>query len=379
MYCIHCGAEIKAEYNNCPYCGKPLQMVPDYSIYDEDNINIILENTQETVQSNTITRKSSEKKAVQKKKKNTKMLIIVSIVSFVVLLLVVGFGIKISVDNKNNNSYEYQMKQADEAMFKGKYDSAELYYLKALELSPNDVRARLKIADIYLAKDEKENAIVVLEDAIAIDKENYDAFKKLYDIYEADSDIDGILDLKEIATTEKIKKIFEKYNVKAPSVDIPGGSYSEGIKLSFSAGKGLEIFYTVDGSNPIIQGIPFTDAIEISELGMHTVKFVALNSIGVYSDVVTETYVIKYDAPAEPEVTPNGGTFYTPTYIYISVPEGCSAYYTWDRSEPTNESSKYVSPILIPLGYNILSVIIMDDETELSSGIYRGVFEYITD
>ena len=45
MYCIYCGTEIKSEYKNCPKCGKALQMVPDYSIYDEDDINLILEST----------------------------------------------------------------------------------------------------------------------------------------------------------------------------------------------------------------------------------------------------------------------------------------------------------------------------------------------
>lgn len=104
-----------------------------------------------------------------------------------------------------------------------------------------------------------------------------------------------------------------------------------------------------------------------------------MNSFGVYSDIVTETYILEYQAPADPEVTPNGGTFDIPTYVYIAIPDGCSAYYTWDRTDPTSASEKYVSPLLIPEGYNILSVIIIDDATGLSSGIYRGVFEYITE
>jgi hypothetical protein len=75
-------------------------------------------------------------------------------------------------------------------------------------------------------------------------------------------------------------------------------------------------------------------------------------------------------------VTPNGGTFDRKnSYIYISVPSGCSAYYTWDRTDPTEESLKYGSPILVPAGKNMLSVIIIDDETGLSSVIYRGMFE----
>ena len=381
MYCIHCGAEIKADFNNCPYCGKALQMVPDYSIYDEDNINLILENTPEIVSNNKNTSQQStmEKDIPVPKKKTNINAFILLVVMLCILLLGVGFGVKLSIDNKNNNSYEYQMKQADEAMFKGRYDAAESYYTKALKISPNDIRARLKLADIYLANEQKERAITILNEALKIDKENYDVYKKLYEIYRADGNIDAILQLKENVTNAKILKIFEKYIVNPPSVSIPGGSYSETIELSFTADKGLEIFYTLDGKNPIINGASFTDTIEISDPGMHTVKFVALNSMGIYSDIVTETYVLNYHAPADPEVSPNGGRFYSPTYIYISVPDGCSAYYTWDRSEPTKESSKYISPLLVPEGYNILSVVIIDDTTELSSGIYRGVFEYITE
>ena len=140
----------------------------------------------------------------------------------------------------------------------------------------------------------------------------------------------------------------------------------------------MKIYYTLDGSNPTTNGILYVspEKIEISDAGMHTVKLAAMNSIGVYSDVVTETFIIQYEAPADPEVSPNGGTFYSPEYVYITVPDGCSAYYTWDRSDPTTNSEKYIASILIPEGYNILSVIIVDDTTGLSSAIYRGVFEY---
>ena len=135
----------------------------------------------------------------------------------------------------------------------------------------------------------------------------------------------------------------------------------------------------MDGSDPRENGTKYKSTIEIKGAGMHTLKVVTKNELGVYGDMVTETYVIKYDAPADPVVTPNGGTFDTKTYVYISVPSGCSAYYTWDRTDPTEESEKYVSPILIPEGKNMLSVIIINDETGLASGVYRGMFEYTTE
>lgn len=384
MKCINCGAEIKTEYNNCPYCGKTIQMVPDYDIYDEDDINVLLEGTKNDTPINESTAKVPEKnekgsKSTVRKKPNTKVIVALTVL-LCVILLGVGIGVKISVDNKNNNSYEYQMKLGDEALFKEKLNEAESYYNKALQLSPNDLKARLKLADVYLSKDNKEKAIKLLEEVISLDtSENYDAYKKLFQIYEADGDIDAILNLKEGVTETKVLKIFQNYIVEAPSISIPGGTYSEALKLTMTAGKGIQIFYTIDGKNPISYGTLYTTPIQISDAGMHTIKLVALNSYGVYSDIVTETFVISYSAPEEPTVTPNGGTFDVPTYVYITVPEGCSAYYTWDRSEPTELSSKYVSPLLIPDGYNILSVIIINDTTGLKSVTYRGVFEYTTE
>ena len=46
---------------------------------------------------------------------------------------------------------------------------------------------------------------------------------------------------------------------------------------------------------------------------------------------------------------------------------------------PTEESTLYVSPIKIPEGRNVLSVIIIDDETELESGIFRAAYEYVAE
>lgn len=384
MNCINCGAEIKSEYNNCPYCGKALQIVPDYSIYDEDDINIILESTKDIESKNNKAYIKEQQEQVEKekqiesaktKKKNTKKIVILTVI-VCVLLFGAGIGTKLYIDNKNANSYDYQMKQADEAMFRENYDVAEDFYLQALTLSPQDTKVRLKLADLYMATDDQNQAVKLLQEVLQFDTENYDAYYKLFQIYEADNNVDAILELKSGVTNQKILNLFKDYIVKAPKSNLPGGSYSEVIKLSLTADKGLQIYYTVDGKNPIVYGELYTEPIEISNTGMHTLKMVALNSLGVYSEIVTETFVLEYLAPADPEVTPNGGKFEVPTYVYITVPEGCRAFYTWDRTVPTAASEEYVSPLLIPDGYNILSVVIIDNETGLTSRIYRGAFEY---
>lgn len=388
MKCINCGAEIKSEFNICPYCGKSLQMVPDYSIYDEEDINVIIEGAKDIESQNNkvLLKEQKEKKAREEKlaleeakKRKTKMTILIIVISCI-LLIVLGVVAKVINDNNKSNSYDYQMKQADSAMFKGDMDSAEKYYLKALDLEPEDTAVRLELADLYIKKGNTEEAITLLEKAIVIDPLCTDAYEMLIDIYEEDDNLNAIIELKENAVKDtKILNLFSDYIVAAPTLSKEGGTYSEKIVLNITSKKGLEIYYTLDGTNPKTNGILYTGKVEISGAGMHTLKVVTQNSLGVYSEVITETYVINYSAPADPLVTPDGGTFEIPTKIYITVPEGCTAYYTWDRSEPNESSSVYVSPITIPEGYNVLSVIIIDNETGLKSSIYRGVFEYIVE
>jgi len=393
MKCINCGEEIKSEYNNCPFCGKVIQIVPDYSIYDEDDINIIIEGTKdiESTKNKAYIQKQKEQQQIEKKKalieaqnKKKKMMKIAAITTGI-LLVVLIIAAKIVIDTNNNNSYSYQMKMGDGAFIKGDIESAEKYYLQALALEENDIRVRLDLADIYIEQSEYEKAITYLQEIIQneITSENegkiVSAYKKLINIYEIENNIEAIVSLKEDVTNKKVLKEFADYIVNVPKISLTPGTYEEAIELSFAADRGLEIYYTIDGSNPITNGTLYTSTFEIKEAGMHTVKFVAKNEKGIFSEVASETYVIKYLAPADPIVTPNGGTFDIPTHVYITVPEGCSAYYTWDRTDPTAQSELYVSPILIPEGYNMLSVIIIDNTTGLKSGIYRGMFEYIVE
>ena len=385
MKCINCGEEIKAEYKVCPYCGANIHIVPDYSIFDEDDINIIVESTNEVNKKSELSKEERAARARAKQKaieeaKQKKMKLTIAIVAICcALIVVVGVIAKLVIDNNNNNSFSYQMKKADSAMFKGDIESAEKYYLKALSLEPDNIDVRLELADLYIEKKDTDNAEKYLKEVIAKDDENYDAYRMLYDIYSELDDTDAILKLKEGITNSRILSIFADYSVDAPMLSVPSGTYNEDITLSISSKKGVEIYYTVDGSDPTVNGTKYKSSFEITGAGMHTVKVATKNELGVYSDIVTETYVIKYEAPADPVVTPNGGTFDTKTYVYITVPSGCSAYYTWDRTDPTEESTKYISPILIPEGRNMLSVIIVDDKTGLSSVVYRGMFEYLVE
>ena len=165
MKCINCGAEIKSEYKMCPYCGTNIQIVPDYSVFDEEDIKIIVESATEPEKKSNIQKEQNEAKALAKQKameeaaKKRKMKLTIALVAVGCLLVIIlGVFAKVTIDKNNNNSYEYQMKQADSAMFKGDMDSAEKYYLKALALDANSIEVRLELADLYLKKEDTAQA-----------------------------------------------------------------------------------------------------------------------------------------------------------------------------------------------------------------------------
>lgn len=382
MKCINCGSEIKAEHKICPYCGKNIQIVPDYSVYDEDDINIILESANDADKNKEIERKERQarvqarkKAAAEAKKRKTKLTVLIVVISCA-LLVVSGFVAKIIIDKNNSSSYAHQMKKGDSAMFSGNVEEAEKYYMKALEIKPDDINVRLELADLYLDQKDTKKAESLLKEVIAKDSVNYDAYRMLYDIYSDAGDTEAILRLREGVKSNKILAIFSDYSVDTPVLSLDSGSFKQDIKLTISAKKNVEIYYNTEGLDPREHGTKYKGAFEVKGEGMHTVKVVTKNELGVYSDIISETYIIKYEVPADPVVNPSGGTFTTETYIHLTVPSGCTAYYTWDRTDPTEESAKYVSPILIPEGENIFSIIIINDKTGLMSGIYRGRYIY---
>ena len=387
MKCINCGAEIKSEFKNCPYCGTASQIVPDYSVYDESDINIILESTKETpnkevakkpelTKDQRLERARAKKKAAEEAKHKRTRLTIGIVVAACVVIIFGGIILKITIDNNNANSFEYQIKKADAAMFKGDIETAEKYYLKALALSQDNVNVRLELADLYVEKKEFEESEKYLKEVIELDADNYDAYRMLYHIYKDAGDVDAILELKEGVTNNKILSIFSDYSVDSAMLSVKGGTYTEAIKIYITSKKNLDVFYTIDGSDPRKNGIEYKNAFELTEEGMHTVKVVTRNELGVYSEIITETYLIEYPVPVDPVFTPTGGIFTEPTYVVIEVPRGCSVYYTWDNTDPTAESTKYVGQFLVPEGENILSVIVINDETGITSGIVREKFIY---
>ena len=110
--------------------------------------------------------------------------------------------------------------------------------------------------------------------------------------------------------------------------------------IFISAAKDCQIFYTVNGKNPITSGNLYTKGITLKE-GTIEIKAVALNSDGDYSDVVSASYTVEYVKLSTPEVTPQAGTFAGQQTISINVPDDCTAYYSLDGTNPRDNGIQY--------------------------------------
>lgn len=394
MKCIYCGKELQTDNVFCPHCGKAAQIVPDYSMYDDDYLKEVLtqENSKQAVsgisrndrrqkpnnagQGKTSGNQVPDAPQHKKEQKKKKVKIITGIVGTGFVLIFAILVLCAAIRSNHNNSFEYQMKLAERSSLDGNLDKAAGYYKRAAELEPNSVEARMALADIYMKQKNYDAAEPLYKAITADDKKNRNAFKNLIIIYEKEDKTDAVLALSMIAD-DSLSDLFAGYEIGTPFFSLQSGTYDEPQMLQIRSPEGNSIYYTMDGSDPIAKGALYSSPIELSENNrIYTIKAVCINEKDINSEVVTKNYRIEIQAPNMPSVYPDGGNFTTPTSVTVHVPSGCTAYYTWDGSTPNTGSSRYYGPIEVPEGNNVFSVIIYDGRTGQCSQVYRGNFIY---
>lgn len=385
MKCIYCGRELEDGELVCPGCNKPVQLVPDYSVYEDDYLKQVLaEENQpgkrkpktkpvESSQS-AVSQKPDMRQLKQQKKKQIKLMWTLGAVALVLVLALLVLAA--AVRSNHANSVSYQLAQAQKMYAKRNLTEAVSYYERALELDSNNNEIRLALADLYVELEEYKKAEELYKSVIKNDKSNRKACKGLIGIYEKQDDLDAIRNLHDTVDTS-LDSLFKDYLVTEPEFSLEAGIYKTGQTLILRAVKDYKIYYTLDGTDPVAHGILYNKPVELDENGKtYRIKAVCMNNKNIYSEVKEVSITIQIPAPDMPIVTPDGGDFGIKTTVSITVPDGCSAYYTWDGSTPNAYSQRYARPILIPEGNHILSVIIIDNATNLSSEVYRGHFVY---
>lgn len=385
MKCISCGREIPSGNVYCPICGKEAQIISDKSVLEDDLLKVLMETEdisgeETSYRSNYEDQKLAEEKELrrqkklelQKKKQKQRMILIIVIVAVCIVAVGVFFGIR------KNTSYESLYNKADVAYHTAKYEDAIDYAVKALDKKADSIEVYLLLGDVYVQMEDYENAQNCYMKVLDIDVSNKDAYEKLLKLYSQTGDYEGIETLYETLPNDdaNLLKLFDAYLIPVPEVNVKGGDYTETIEIVLSAKKGLEIYYTLDGTTPSDAKNHYEKSFEIEEEGTTVLKAVCIDENGNVSGILEETYVLEFAIPDKPEVTPDGGEITSKTEVSVFVQEGTTVYYTWDGSTPGKSSTKYEGPFEIPEGNNILSVIAIDNKTGEKSEVFKTNFIY---
>lgn len=298
-------------------------------------------------------------------------------VSCVVAALVVIIGIVVGVvlNNKNKNSYQYNYDKGMSSYQNKDYDNAIKYLAKASKLSEGKKNVDLKytLYQCYAATDNTDMSIEVLKDILSFDENNEKAIKALASIYNTKKDGTSLNKLIKDYKDKQGYKYLTDYVIETPKPSVEAGSYDDVIKLQFTENSSSTIYYTTDKTEPDKKSTRYTGtAIEIQS-GTTIIKAIAINDIGVCSEVVALEYTVDFKKPSAPTVSPVSGTYEEGQTVTIdNIPVGSTAYYTLDGSTPTKNSEEYSEPFTIPTGNNVISVVIIDSHNQSSSVVKRN-------
>lgn len=368
MICKKCGSEIKLGNIYCSNCGQEVQMVPDFNVMDDDfSVNFSSEEPATPV----------TKKVSGLNNRNTNLWIGIGVVCFCVIVLI-GFLSQHMMNRKNALTDPNYLK-AMEAMKQGDHQKAINYFQWMVAETGDDTNVYFWIAHLYDLDQDYENEIQTLQHILSLDPINEYACQRLLELYSSMQMYDEIYALQEQITDSNLQELISTYTVPVPVIDELPANVKPGDTIKITAEPNLNIYYTLDGSSPVTNGKIYYSPIPLAE-GDYTLKAVSCNEKGNFSQIVSKDISIDtFYELAMPQVSPKTGSYSSPEPIYIEVPAGCKAYYTWDGSMPSASSSLYTEQGLeMQVGNKVLSVILIDEYGNISP-VMRCNYIYMPD
>jgi uncharacterized Zn finger protein (UPF0148 family) len=368
MKCRKCNSEIPDGELTCPRCGAEINLVPDYRPVEfmidekkrEDREK--QEQRRRAVQKKRKSRR--RKKRVSRKKESRRSLIM----TFLILLLIIAaaFGIIRYIRYRNTRSFEYQYERSQEEFLAGNTSSARSYAEKALELSPKSVKCLRLMAQIEKSEGDIEAASKTLETAIEIDPGNIDVYGQLISLYTETNNYDSIHELMENCKSEEVLLEYADYVCTAPAITPIAGTYSKEVSVTIGSPEKL-IYYTTDGTDPTTASELYTDKIK-TRVGRNEIRAIAVNEIGIKSNVTVCVYNIEITRPDPPVISEPTGVYEEGSQIHVTAPEGCIIYYAFD-DVPSTGSAEYTGPVTMPVGSHVFSCIAVDSDGNPSENV----------
>lgn len=381
MKCAKCGAELTEGKLYCYQCGAEIQIVSPDSVIEEE---LFLEFQQRELQEperaaaakpaehlETIKSAEKQKSEEQPEKDHGQQLHMAqfaAISGFLLLTIVAAlmwiYTIHTGQTEADGSSYEQTMFAA---LATSDEDAAFDAVSAQAAAERSDIEARFWLAWLYGRQGDTACQIQTLQEILALDAINGYACRELLRLYAKTDDFPALYEYYIACLGTDLEHFFLEYVVDEPKIEIERDPMWEGDLLTITAGEGLNVYYTLDAVSPISGGTLYYAPFTLEE-GTYTVAAAACNEKGYYSPVVTkELTVERHDPIGMPQVVPKSGEYTSQQRIYVTVPDGYSAYYTWDGQTPTAASYKYSDSIAMPEGNNVLSVILIDAYGNVSS------------
>lgn len=377
MKCANCGAELKLGCVYCSVCGKEAQIVPDYNILEDDFLKSLLDNEQKEKAEAQKQREEElrKKRELEQEKKRKKKILLFSGIGAMAVLAVILIVVLV-VSSGNKKSYTYQYEKGIGYVEEHNYEKAIECFEKASTIEPENVNPFMELSKIYLKQKDYTSAEANLLQVITLEADHEEAYALLIELYNEQEEYDKIAELYKNVEDDSVKYLFEDYLVIEPEFSLNPGVYDDTMEIELSASEGCEIYYTTNGSSPIEKGKKYNEALIFEKEGEYTIRAVAKDERGFYSEIAEAEYELKFIAPDGVDVSPSTGNFTELQLITINVPEGATVYYTWDGTNPTTESDVYSEPLEVPEGNNVLSVLLVDKHG-LTTPVMRFNYVYL--
>ncbi len=299
-------------------------------------------------------------------------IIIASVGGIVAAALIIGIVIAVVIHNNKKSSYHYNYEMGMTLYKENNYIDA----IKYLEIAFDSTEGKKNLNMMYVLSEAYKNtgnidkAVEILETALAYNKLNESTLSSLLKLCYDNKKGEKINEIIEEYKDSKIKDVLSEYIVAVPTTSEKPGDFEEAVELMLLAQDDCIIYYTIDGSTPTNNSIQFTDSIKI-EKDTVTVKAIAVNEIGVKSEVGEFKFTIDLKAPEAPVLNIEDTNIELGTKIKINnLLEGDKAYYTIDGTTPSTYSLPYNDGIELEEGKYVLSVIVINKHN-LSSTVTR--------
>lgn len=302
-----------------------------------------------------------------RRKRRLRRLLIFGMV--LVLAAIIGIAVLIY-----RNTYTGVVNQGKKAEARGNITKAENLYLRAIKKNGEKQEAYLNLAKLYHTQDKADKADELLQSAVDNHPDSIGVYRAAVEYYEDTDQTGKIAYIMSTCTNNQILTELKDYVAEIPKFSLNDEKVYENVQeLKLSSASEGTIYYTLDGSEATTASTEYTEPIQLNQEGKTTVRAIFVNKKGIESVEVKKTYTIKFPTADAPAVSPTTGVYSEPVSVEIQVPDGYTAYYTVDGSEPSDQSTKYTAPFAIYEDTE-LNVVLIDKEgkkSEITTRKYR--------